>query len=76
MGTHMKFKLNYATGAAALLLMLEAVYAFLTSPELNTHHDNLQTALLFIILGVCYELLDAKNGNLKGVKKCLNDHQQ
>lgn len=48
----MKFKLSYATGAAALLLMLEAIYAFLITPELNTHHDSLQTALLFIILGV------------------------
>ena len=54
----MTFKFSYAIGAAALLLMLEAVYAFSTSPELNTHHDSLQTALLFIILGVCYELLD------------------
>ncbi|WP_334029943.1 hypothetical protein [Alteromonas sp. P256] len=56
----MKFKFSYAIGAAALLLMLEAVYAFITSPELNTHHDSLQTALLFIILGICYELLEAK----------------
>ncbi|WP_420933545.1 hypothetical protein ACOJR9_13975 [Alteromonas sp. A081] len=64
----MTFKLSFATGAAALLLMLEAVYAFLTSPELNTHHDSLQTALLFIILGVCYELRDAKKTSSQGVK--------
>ncbi|NDW14224.1 hypothetical protein GTQ48_01580 [Alteromonas genovensis] len=56
----MKFKLSYATGAAALLLMLEGIYAFLTTPELNTHQDNLQTALLFIVLGACYELIDEK----------------
>ncbi|MAI36983.1 hypothetical protein [Alteromonas sp.] len=60
----MKFKLSYATGAAALLLMLEAIYAFLITPELNTHHDSLQTALLFIILGVCYEILDTTKQTL------------
>ena len=72
----MKFKLNYATGAAAFLLMLEAVYAFLTSPELNTHHDSLQTALLFIVLGACYEIIDEKYKGEPDKEKCGNKQQE
>lgn len=72
----MKFKFSHAIGAAALLLMLEAVYAFLTSPELNTHHDSLQTALLFIVLGACYEIIDEKYKGKPDKEKCGNKQQE
>ncbi|APE06631.1 hypothetical protein BM528_13350 [Alteromonas sp. RW2A1] len=48
---------KYGISAAALIFMLEAIYAFFKAPGLDTHHSYLQTALLFIILGVCYEQL-------------------